>query len=398
MRKKHNLFKNTVEQNLLSDEVLKLLSMDGILSASEIENYTNMTIKGKVKQVHNTAFYNRNDGRVFTKVRENNAIKQIIANNEKELYKKLYDFYFGDCKSSLKDLFPHWVKWRTEETSVTTKTIKENTFLWNAYLADSEIASKPLVNLKVKDYINYFRFITKERALTKKKFNDIKSIMNGIIYFAVEKEIIEHNHLNDINYKIFPYKAEKRNTIPYSESERRLIMDSIGSDLYALAIKLDFCMTIRIGEIKALKWSDIKGDYIYVNSFVDYKNNIINHCKGYSDAGMRYLPLSDACKKIFEEIRLINPDSEYLFIKDGKPLATCTFNRRLMKCCEELGIEYRSSHKIRFSTASILHKNGTSDTELQAMLGHTTLTMTNHYLRNVTPSQETFKKLNSILD
>ncbi|MDD3509542.1 MAG: tyrosine-type recombinase/integrase [Parabacteroides sp.] len=398
MKKKHNLFKNTDIENLLSDEVLKFIEMDGILSASEIEDYTCMTIKGKVKQVHNTAFYNRNDGRIFTKVRENNAIRQIIAKNEKELYKKLYDFYFGDCKSSMKDLFPHWVKWRTEETAVTTKTVKENTYLWNAYLADNEIASKPLVNLKVKDYISYFRSITKERSLTKKKFNDIKSIMNGILYFAVEKEIIEHNHLNDINYKMFPYKAEKRNIIPYNEIERKLIMDNIGDDLYAQAIKLDFCMTIRIGEIKALKWSDIKGDYIYVNSFIDYKNNIINHCKGYADAGMRYLPLTKACKKILEEVKLINPDSEYLFIKDGKPLATCTFNRRLMKCCAELGIEYRSSHKIRYSTASILHKEGIEDTELQSMLGHTTLTMTNHYLKNVTPSKETFKKLDSILD
>lgn len=398
MRKKHNLFRNTEEQNLLSDEVLKLLSMDGILSASEIENYTNMTIKSKVKQVHNTAFYNRNDGRVFTKVRENNAIKQIIAKNEKELYKKLYAFYFGDCKSSLKDLFPHWVKWRIEETAVEDKTVTENTNLWNSYLANSEIASKPLVNLKTKDYINYFRSITKERAITKKRFNDIKSVMNGIIYFAVEKEIIEHNHLNDINYKIFPYKAEIRNVLPYNEVERKLIMDAIGNDLYSQAIKLDFCMTIRIGEIKALKWSDIRGDYIHVNSFVNYKNRIISHCKGNAEAGMRYLPLSDACKKILEEVKLLNPDSEYLFIKDGHPLTTSTFNRRIKKCCKELGIEYRSSQKVRFSTASILHKNGTSDTELQAMLGHTTLTMTNHYLRNVTPSEETYKKLNSILD
>ena len=68
------------------------------------------------------------------------------------------------------------------------------------------------------------------------------------------------------------------------------------------------------------------------------------------------------------------------------------------KDMEKLGIEYRSSHKIRFSTASILHKNGATTTELQEMLGHTNLTMTSEYLKNITPSSETYNKANSILD
>lgn len=82
----------------------------------------------------------------------------------------------------------------------------------------------------------------------------------------------------------------------------------------------------------------------------------------------------------------------------SRPLATVTFNRRIKKCCMKLSIVYRSSHKIRFSTASILHKNGTTDTELQQQLGHTTLTMTNGYLKNITPRSETYNKINHILD
>lgn len=71
------------------------------------------------------------------------------------------------------------------------------------------------------------------------------------------------------------------------------------------------------------------------------------------------MPLMPSAKAILEKIRQKNPDSEYIFIRDGQPLATVTFNRQLKKCCEELGIEYHSSHKIRFSTASIMYDNGT---------------------------------------
>jgi len=385
--------------NRTNEQLLQFILQDGILTSSEIETYIIMTRKNQVTKIHQTSFYQRNDGRYFTKVKECGKTKQILAKNETELYDKLYEFYFGETNSSLTDLLPLWLKWRDEETSVTKKTIKENTYLWNTFLKDTFIATTPLKQLKTKEFIQYFRLITKNRTLTRKRFNDIKSVMNGILYYAIEQEIVAHNHLNDINYHQFKFKPESHDTLPYTEEERKLIMDHLSNDdLYSLAIKWDFCMVLRIGELKVLRWDDIKGDYLYVHSFMNEKNEIMPYCKGHTDAGMRYLPLTKACKRILMEIKRINPDSDYLFIKDSRPLATVTFNRRMKKCCMELDIEYRSSHKIRFSTASILHKHGTTDTELQEQLGHTTLTMTNGYLKNITPRSETYHKVDRILD
>ena len=159
-----------------------------------------------------------------------------------------------------------------------------------------------------------------------------------------------------------------------------------------------YAWILRICELKVLRWDDIKGDYIYVHTFMNDKNEIIPYCKGHTHAGMRYLPLTKACKRILMEIKRVNPDSEYLFIRGSRPLSTVTFNRRIKKCYLELGIEYRSSHKVRFSTSSILHKNGTTNTELQEQLGHTTLTITNGYLKNITSRSETYAKINRILD
>lgn len=86
------------------------------------------------------------------------------------------------------------------------------------------------------------------------------------------------------------------------------------------------------------------------------------------------MPLTPATKAILSRIRKLQPDNqEFIFYRGDSPLATVTFNRRLKKCCEDLGIEYRSSHKLRFSTASIMYKNGMEDTALQKLLGHTTL-------------------------
>ena len=66
------------------------------------------------------------------------------------------------------------------------------------------------------------------------------------------------------------------------------------------------------------------------------------------------MPLTLKAREILKQIHVLNPDSEYIFIRNGQPLATVTFNRGLKKCCEELGIKYHSSHKLRFPTASIM--------------------------------------------
>ena len=52
--------------------------------------------------------------------------------------------------------------------------------------------------------------------------------MNGILYYAIEQEIIEHNPLNDINYGNLPYKANNTEIIPFSEEERLQVIYFLG--------------------------------------------------------------------------------------------------------------------------------------------------------------------------
>lgn len=153
MSKEANFLRNPSTDNGTNEQLLQFILQDGILTSSEIENYITMTRKNQVTKVHQTPFYQRNDGRYLTKVKECGKTKQILAKDKKELYDKLYEFYFGEKNSSLTDLLPLWLKWSDEETSVTKKTIRENTYLWNTFLRDSWIATNPLNQLKTKEFI-----------------------------------------------------------------------------------------------------------------------------------------------------------------------------------------------------------------------------------------------------
>ena len=85
----------------------------------------------------------------------------------------------------------------------------------------------------------------------------------------------------------------------------------------------------------------------------------------------------------------LNPDGEFLFMYKGKPLTTDTFNRRLKQYCNEIGIQYLSSHKIRFTTASMLYNAGVKPIDIQPLLGHSNLAMTTHYISQPVTAKDT---------
>ena len=379
--------------------VLQILCPDGKMTPSvctQIMNFARKEALVKEKCDLKKLKVRPDDGRIYLIVNR----KSISSTSYPGLIDKLFEHFYGIQSYSLEDFFEIWIKWRGEETGTSKKTIKEDRFLWNSLLKNQEIIKIPMKDLKVQDYIDYFRKITKNRQLTRKRFNNLKSILNGMLYLAVEKGIISHNCLSDINYKQFSFKAENNDVQPFTEEERLKIIASLSTqtdDFYSLAILLDFHLVLRIGELKGLKWSDIHGDFIRIQRFVNEKNEIVEDIKGHTEAGRRNMPLTPSAKRILEQIRHMNPDSDYILIRNGQPLSTCTFNRHLKKCCAELGIEYRSSHKLRFSTASIMYKNGVEDTQLQKLLGHTTLSMTRHYLRDIGEQNELSEKMNHIL-
>lgn len=159
--------------------------------------------------------------------------------------------------------------------------------MWNSLLKGKEITLLPLRSLEAPNYIVFFRSITKNRTLTRKRFNNMKSIMNGIIYYAIEKGIIIHNPLSEIDYRKFTYKPENNSIMPYTEEERLMILDHLKDeeDLYSLAIRLQFHLTLRIGELKGLRFDDVYGNYIHICRLMNYKNEIEEDIKGHAIRG-----------------------------------------------------------------------------------------------------------------
>ncbi len=390
---------------------MHFLPSDVTLSSSDITDlYNLMTKEKKLKEIVDLTKIKarEDDGRNYIYINR----KQVIGKDYKDLINRLYDHFFGASSSTLESLFPDWMIWRRDHTKTSNKTLQEDKFLWNAMFADTDIVKIPIISLKPKDFIKFFREITKDRQITRKRFNNGKSILNSIYYYAIEQEIVESNPLQDINYRTFSYKPVNDKVDIFTLDERTRLLEYLEKieNIYSLAIQLDFHIIVRIGELKSLEWSDISGDTIRIQTQLlmeqtmndDLSFNVrtpknVTHIKGTTSHGFRDMPLTPTAKRILKQIEKINPLGQYILMHDGKQLSTVTFNRYLRQYCKEAGVPYKSSHKIRFTVASLLYKNGVAPTKLQEWLGHSQLAMTLHYLRNVTTEDDAYNAMASVL-
>lgn len=390
---------------------LPSLFEDDTLSLSEIsEKILQMKRKQEISKKYQSKIKARKDGRQFY-IYINR--KQYTAVTYDALIDILYDMEYGRERSSLSDLFNEWMIWRRDCTSVCDKTLKEDLNNWKRYLQNDPIASIPMAELTPKNFIRLFRSWTKDRAMTRKHFNNIKSLINGIYYYGIEDGIVAHNPVKDINSRQFTFKPVNNDDDVFTVENRKTILSHLenNNSIYSLAIQLDFQLVIRIGELLALRWTDIENGNLHIQSqllterkmnddltFSKREHITVDHVKGNTDQGFRYQPLTEEALRILDKIREQNPDGEFILMQDGRQLNANSFNRWLKRYCEECNVPVRSSHKIRFCVASILYEKGIPLTVLQQLLGHTTTAMTLHYLRRVTPTKDTANLMNLALN
>lgn len=153
-----------------------------------------------------------------------------------------------------------------------------------------------------------------------------------------------------------------------------------------------FCLSVRISELRALKWSDYNKEEktIHLNHSIVTKRDgdthrkatDVNYMKRHSEAGKRDLEVSDFAENILAELYKLNGDKEYILQSHGEmPISTNNFNEHLKKYCAECGIRYLSSHKIRFYVCSRMYDLGMDEKTIQSNMGHSSLDMTRHYDR-----------------
>lgn len=408
-----------------AQEILNNFISEGRISLSEVALKQRMIKEEKLKEIGldlDKIKYRSNGKQVYIHVgaklcRQYDVKDQFIAANTDALINQLYSAFFKISDRTLNDIFDYsYCAWRIS-VGTKSKTVKEDSTEYNRFFRQSEIGNKRPCDIKSTDIRDVFLRMTANHEISKTRFNSAKGVLNGLLQHCLEKGYIEYNPLQNISClplkKRFKPVERKDN---YTEEEIYAICDYLApsDNIYDIAIRFDFCLCARIGELKSLKHDDICRDLLKIrrsvtsdmdstineDGSVSYGSEMIVETviKGAANEGFRDYPLIDEAIRIAQKVHNEHPDWEYLFMSNGKPLRTVTFNRHLKKACESLGIQYRSSHMIRFTNCDRLyHEAGVSHRDMQSLMGHTSPTMTDHYLNNHGISRESKEKIKGFL-
>lgn len=229
-------------------------------------------------------------------------------------------------------------------------------------------------------------------GLAPKTVNDIFVIIKSALKLAKRKYNFKGTELDEVKSPT----VKGRKIEVFGENETKILAEAIITAPTATNLSILMCLEagLRLGEVCALKWTDIDfaDGVLHIRRTalrINYGGNtrlVIQTPK--SDASERVIPLTAKLLSLLGTIRNDADSDTYVLTGDSrKPMEPRTMQYRFRKLLKTLGIKYRSFHATRHSFATRCVERGIDAKSLSEVLGHanvkTTLQMYVH------PSMET---------
>lgn len=248
---------------------------------------------------------------------------------------------------------------------------------WNKHYKDSKLINIPIVNLDYDTLQEWALRIVRDKKLTKKQYYNMALIIRQSLDYAVQKKLIAENPFLKVHVdcKLFqPKKKPVDKSQVFLTDEQPRIEAEAWNDfantgtVACLAIPFAFQTGLRLGEIVALKESDIDGNYIHVQ------------------------------RMEIRQVEQLENGSDFLFLGENGRVHAKSVDYRIRKYCRHIGISEKALHKIRKTYISTLIDSGLNINEIRKLAGHEDERTTyNNYCFNRMTNEQTEHLLEAAL-
>ena len=400
-----------MNNNLLADlRELQNISSNSTMNSGSMLEMLMATKRDKVKKLHPYAITppSKEGGRWQTYFKETNGSRKTIrASSENELLDKLIPLYLSETHIDKLTFYGLYLEWMDYKKTVTESpnTIKRYGQHYRRYLEGSKLHECKLNNITEILLETECNRIVKEFNLPRKEWTNVKTILNGMFRFALRMNYLKDNPLDKIAISVKFRQVVKKTgkTETYNTDE---LMDlnkyldtkfAETSDVSFLAVKLNFLMGLRVGELVALKWDDITENHQLhvvreeIRNQDTGKYEVVEHTKTNRDRFVVLVP------KALEILKLIPKESDYIFVRNNSRMTSRQIAYVLEKYAERNGRKTKSTHKMRKTYASKLNANGVPLDCIREQLGHSSLSTTLGYIYNPLTEQQTYDLITSAL-
>lgn len=351
------------------------------------------------------------------------------AKHREDIEKKLVQYYLElekkeqeEDNRTLESVFYECMEYK--KTKRKPETIRRAIADWKKfYEPQPEFIHKNIKEINGIDVDNFFSKVLENKPLKNKAFKNLSGLLKQTFGYAVDMNYIDKSPYRiRINEKQIIYAGRKSNeqSVFFPKEQEKLIeemermLSANPKTITPLAVELNFQLGLRVGELMALRYSDIENDFIHIQrqyvvhtDATDTKNprksgyDIVDHTK--SKKGDRLIPLTEEAKRLIERIRSANEQNnniceDFLFVYRGKVIQPKSVEDRIGKGCKNIGIPVRKCHCIRKTFASTLYTQGVPVQTISRLLGHEdiTTTLTNYIFGLCTNEEEKEMVLNAL--
>lgn len=206
--------------------------------------------------------------------------------------------------------------------------------------------------------------------------------------FAVEKGYISKNPI----YSCAIPQRRRVEIHPFTPDEINLLLEQSGPDWVKDGVIISYRTGMRLGEIFALKWTDINFDeqFISVQRTQSRAGQQVEIKTTKSAAGVRRIDIdTKLALHLLDMKERQSPASQYVFASPGNPgqyRIPWNISTLLRELCRKAGIPEKNFHVLRHTHASILFIHGKHPRTVQERLGHADIRTTLMTYSHVTPT------------
>lgn len=349
--------------------------------------------KNGLQQYRVEVSYKTSDGKYKKHIRTAYGMQEA-----KEIEMKLQSEYAKiNSVYTILDLFNEYLSHKEvrESTFEKTKTILKN------HILPTQKNIK-LKSLSKKDLLEWKKTINdKDLKISTKKniFKEYSAMLNWAVKTdKLQKNILaELGNFADVYYTPVEEKLRYYTAEQYAKYREAMIEynKTLSDYCYYVFFSIAFYTGMRKGEINALKWNDIEGDFIHVRRSVSQKvkGKSFVETPPKTKTSYRTLQIPKPLKEILNEhyIRLSKMEN---FSKDWrvcggiKCLSDTHIENHNQKYADAAGLPHITIHEFRHSHASLLCNKGISIQEIARRLGHKDVQVTWQTYAHLYPKEE----------
>lgn len=407
-------------ENRISDaELLKFAVESGMIDRTIVAQKMEMANKQKYLDQHNCKIWLASDGYWKTKLPKGDDTKdtRLIKKKKKSDVESVVMAYYKSHSEQyrFKQRYDIWVK-RQEICGRSDNTIYKYRTDYKRFFEGYPFENYDIRDIDDEMLSEHILTVLADKQIRWRAFKDIFGYINGVFEKAIKDKVIADNPCKYIDLPVYKSrcyegKVETARERTLSDSELMALMDNLrhpkaanSNVISCFAIELAIYTGMRVGELAALMWNDIKyeeGIILIRHSEKMSRTTNQFYVSNTKNGKIREFPLTEQIVELLDRVRVYEAErgwtGDYIFQDANGRISKRKISDAIRRRTEN-GDFYntKSIHDLRRTLNSNLKSRGITTTTSSALLGHTESVNKNHYSYDMSKMSENKRVLEEI--